>query len=192
MAFNSKKKSKTTDNSSGIVIEKTDLNNKNIKNNQVKGFLTIIFFIPLIGGLWAINYWLSDYNLAKDTLNWQSYPGVIIKKSIGSDRSTGVSGTQISGRSYHPEVEYHFTYQDKKYKSDNIDFLNTPAYGDIKIPQAFLNSLPSEGDYVDVFYNPELKKSVLITGANNSSYFGISIGVVFFLLALVGFKYIYT
>jgi len=181
--------------SSKNLSELSELGQNKSKEVETAGkiFLTLIAIIPLLGGIWAINHWFSEYNIASDTNTWQAYPGEMISKSItgSSNRPTTQTGAQHISGSYYPEVIYKFTYKDKKYKGTKLDYLNLPAYGDKKKSQEVLDSLPEAGKFVNVYYSPEKHESVLIKGTKNSSYFGILVGVFFLSIGLIAIKFIY-
>ena len=166
-------------------------NTKQQSRKIIKYFFLIIAFFPLLGGLWAMNYWLSDYNTAKDSVNWKEYDGKIIDKSIDQCSSAGTTGHQLAGRTYRPSIKYQFIYNEKVITWDKISFLNTPCSGDQKKSQRILDSFPDIGDKVKVYFSSEKKQAVLKTGTKNSSYFGLFGGIFFFLLGLLGLRLIY-
>lgn len=129
----------------------TTKTNKDKETDKViKYFITFIAAFPLLMGLWAINYWFNEFNTATDSVNWEQYPGKILSKDIHYQRPAGQSGTQTSGKTYSPEVEYEFYYKDKTIKWNVIDFHNRPSHGDTSKSQAVLDRLPNIGETVNV------------------------------------------
>jgi len=170
-----------------------DKNSQN-NSNQVKSttiFFTILAVLPLLSGLYFVNSWFKEYNIAVDSINWKTYPVKIILKSVDYYKSAGETGHQVSGKLYQPEVEYIFKYNNITYKSNVIDYLNRPIDGDKRKSQLVIDSLPEIGQPVDVYYSPNYEKSVLIPGAKNSNYFGILGGGIFFIIGLISLKFIY-
>jgi hypothetical protein len=148
--------------------------------------MVLIVMFLLLMGIWAINYWLREYNMAADSLNWDVVPGEIISKDI--QRSASSSRLSNDTKTYVPSVEYTFTYKGKKYKGTNIDYSNSPAYGDTSKSQAVLNSLPDVGQKIDVYVSPDLKHSCLLPGPTNSNPFGIIVGTFLLFIGVAGLK----
>jgi len=167
----------------------TKNSSKKVRSTTI--FFTILAVIPLLSGLYFINFWFKEYNIAVESANWKIYPGKIISKSVDHYRSAGETGHQVSGKLYQPEVVYVFKYNNITYKSTVIDYLNRPISGDKNKSQHIIDSLPEVGQYVNVYYNPDLEKSVLIPGAKNSNYFGILGGGIFFIIGLISLKLIF-
>ena len=167
--------------------------NKKPLQNPIKYLGTAIFLFPLLGGIWGINYWFNDYNLAKETLKWKKYNGVLVSKSIEGDvvsnHNTDIRSTDTTY--YSPNVVYHFTINGNKYKGTNIDFNSHPAYGDKEKVAKLLQSLPEEGANLFVYVNNDLTSSVLKPGTQNMSYFGVLASTPFLLIGLIGLKLIY-
>jgi len=57
-------------------------------------------------GLWAMNYWLRDYNIALDTVNWEKCPGIILSKNVYGGHTATTTSQSNSGMTYSPKVEY--------------------------------------------------------------------------------------
>jgi hypothetical protein len=124
--------------------------------------------------------------MAADSLNWDVVPGEIISKDI--HRSALSSRMSKETKTYVPSVEYTFTYKGKKYKGTNIDYSNSPAYGDTSKSQSVLDSLPDVGQKVDVYVSPDLKNSCLLPGPTHSNPFGIIVGFVLLFIGVSGLK----
>lgn len=159
----------------------------------IKYFGTAIFILPLLGGLWGINHWLKDYNLAKDTASWKQSEGVIVSKSINSkvisNHSTQVTSSDLTY--FMPEVVYQFKIGGDKYEGTNIDYHSHPAYGDEDKVKQFLDSLPGVGESITVYINNDNTKTVIKPGTQNMSYFGILVSIPFFIVGLIGIKFLY-
>jgi len=171
--------------------QKSDSKDRNIRSREIRVFLTIVLTIPVIGGIWATNYWFGEYNLAKESITWKTYPGRILSKQISYFKPAGQTGTQVSGKTYVPDVKYEFEYKGKMYQWSVIDLRNAPASGDQRKSQMVLDMLPEVGEPVDVYFSPEKGMAVLIPGAENSNYFGLIIGVAFLAVGLFGLKFTY-
>ena len=158
-----------------------------------KVFGTFVFLIPLLAGIFNINYWFSDYNKAKETLNWKEYDGILISKDIESEvivnRSTNTSTTNTTY--YSADVVYHFTADGDKYESRNIDYNSRPLEGNSENVVEFLKTLPEPGDKITVYANDDKSRSVIIPGTQNMSYFGLLGSLPFFLIGLIGMKFVY-
>jgi len=135
----------------------------------------------MVMGLWAINYWLSNYNLAVESENWLHVEGKILSKNVVS---------QNSNTTYSASVKYEFTYKNKRHEWHNIDFRNRPTREE-EYAQKVLDSLPDVGEPVTVYVSPEHKTAVLLPGAAGSSYFGILVGSFFLLLGFIWVKLLY-
>ena len=155
-------------------------------------FSTALALLPLLSGFWFLNGWLNEYNIAEDTMSWNAYPGVMLSKKITLNTNNNDTGHQLSGRTYDAVVEYEFTYNNKTIKWNRIDYLNRPSHGNKSIPQSLLDSLPDAGEKVTVYFSPEKRQAVLITGAKNSNYFGLIGGGIFFIIGLIWMKFIYS
>lgn len=159
----------------------------------VKYFGTAIFLFPMLAGLWGINYWFNDYNLAKETLNWNKYNGILISKDIqGEVRKNHSRDVRATGTTYYsPEVVYQFTVDGRKYQGKNIDYNSHPSYGDENKVTEYLQGLPETGEDILVYVNDDISKSVIKPGTQNMSYFGLLASLPFFLIGLIGLKFIY-
>jgi len=163
------------------------------QSRKVLNYIYLLLAIfPLLGGLWAMNYWLSDYNSGKDSLSWDEYDGRILEKTISQCSNAGTTGHQLAGRTYRPTVKYEFTYNNKLITWDKISFLNFPCSGDKDKSQKVLDNLPDINEEVKVYFSAKHKQSVLITGTENISYFGLIGGVFFYCLGLIGIRLIYS
>jgi len=183
-----------TDPQSIKTIQQLNKTQKTIKafSTAEKLFLTFITLIPLLGGLWSINYWFSEYNIAKESINWDIYPGKILSKKVSYFKPTNSTGSEVSGKLYTPEVKYEFTYNNKLLQWDVIDFKNDTASGNIEKSEAILSILPEVGEPVDVYFSAQDKQAVLIPGHKNSNYFGVIVGIIFLSIGLISIKYIYA
>ena len=53
-----------------------------------------------------MNYWLRDYNIALDTVNWEKCPGIILSKNVYGGHTATTTSQSNSGMTYSPKVEY--------------------------------------------------------------------------------------
>jgi hypothetical protein len=176
-----------------ISLEESD--NQNTKANKpldpaIRYFFTIIALFPIVMGLWAINYWLSNYNLAVESENWTHVKGKILSKNVVGQTPSGSSGTTTAGMTYSPSVKYEFTYKNKRHEWHKIDFRNHPSR-EKEYAQEVLDSLPDVGEPVTVYISPEHKTAVLISGATNSNYFAVLVGTFFLLIGFIWVKLLY-
>lgn len=171
----------------------TDSKNSISTTPAIKYFGTAIFILPLLGGLWGINYWLKDYNIANDTLNWNKTSGTIISKSIDSKLISNHSTDVISSDTsyYSPNIVYQFKIGDDTYESSNIDYNSHPTYGDKSKAEMILKKFPEPGEPTDVYVKHDVSKSVLKPGTQNMSYFGILASLPFFIAGFAGIKFLY-
>lgn len=174
--------------------EKTGLVNFSSHSEKIaaRSFFTFIALIPLLAGLWAVNHWFKEYNMARDSINWDVYKGTILSKLVSFHKAVNTTGSESSGKLYIPTVEYEFTYNNQTVKHDVIDLKNHPASGDISKSEAILDQLPDVGEHVDVYFSFDHKKAVLIPGHHNSSYFGVITGFFFLFIGLIALKFIYA
>lgn len=63
----------------------------NSNPDSLKYFFLFLSLIPLLGGLWGINTWFKEYNMTKDSVNWQILPGKIISKSTTTGLTSHLS-----------------------------------------------------------------------------------------------------
>ena len=174
-------------------IDKTDDVTSKKQSRKILNYIYLFLAIfPLLGGLWAMNYWLSDYNAGKDSLSWDEYDGKMIEKTISQCSSAGTTGHQLAGRTYRPAVKYEFTYNNKLITWDKISFHNFTCSGYKDKAQEVLDSLPEVNEKVKVYFSAKHKQSVLITGTKNSSYFGLIGGFFFYCIGLIGIRLIYS
>jgi hypothetical protein len=188
------RKDRPDDSSSGsISLEESD--NHDSKADKpldpaIRYFFTFIALFPVVMGLWAINYWLSNYNLAVESENWAHVEGKVLSKEVVGQTPSGSSGTTTAGMTYSPSVKYEFTYKNKRHEWHKIDFRNRPAR-EKAYAQEVLDSLPDVGEPVTVYISPEHKTAVLIPGAASSNYFAILAGSFFLLLGFIWLKLLY-
>lgn len=182
---------KTTMDVSNVLSDK-DVTDGSKKSNAFLIIFTLVSAFPLLMGLWAVNHWFKEYNIAKQSVHWDVVPGKILSKGVHFQKQVGQSNSQVAGKTYAPEVEYEFNYNGKTIKWNVIDFHNRPSSGDTKKSQAVLDKLPEVDQEVDVYFSAEHRKAVLIPGAAGTSYFGIIIGSFFYMLGLLGIKLIYS
>lgn len=159
------------------------------EENYSKTPFVLLLMIPLLAGILSINYWLREYNIVADSLNWEIVPGEIISKDINRTATSGRLSNET--RTYIPSVEYTFTHKGRKYTGTNIDYANRPAYGDVSKSQAVLDLLPNVGEKVDVYVSPDLNNSCLIPGAQHSNPFGIIVGGILLFIGMAGLKRIF-
>jgi len=168
-----------------------ELNNSSNRVASTTVILSILSIIPLLSGLYFVNSWFNDYNLANDSVNWEPCPGRILSKNVVNFRSSGITSHQSSGLLYIPEIEYAFKYKDQTYKANLIDLLNEPAHGDKSKSQTVVDSFPEAGESVTVYYSPKYDKSVLITGFEKTNYLGLLGGWMFFIIGLICIKLLF-
>lgn len=158
-----------------------------------KNFMAGIAILPLLMGLWAINYWFSEFNTARESYTWVAIQGKLRNKSVDSQhfRSDYSSSKSVTPLTYIPTVEYSFEYKGQTHIGTTLDYLNQPAYGDKRKVQEILDKLPDVGEEVTVYVSPDTSRAVLFRGTKDTSYFGILAGIPFFLAGLLGIKFIY-
>ena len=180
-----------TRNSDLITIDKNQLDQAPPKPtpSYVKYFFISLSLIPLLAGLWGINTWFSEYNMAKDSVNWEKTRGKIVSKSttsgLTSHLSTQGNVYSESTRAVCPEIEYYYKAQDKVYKSNKIDFSNRGCSTNVKDAEKILVSFPEVGDEVAVYLNEEKNITVLIPGAKDTNYLWLLLTSTFFLVGLI-------
>jgi len=185
------KKDSTVDVTQVLNSSSDELNNGSNRVASTTVILSILAIIPLLSGLYFVNAWFNDYNMANDSVNWESCPGRILSKNVVNFRSSGVTNHQSSGLLYIPEIEYAFKYKNQTYKASQIDLLNEPAHGDKSKSQTVIDSFPEAGESVTVYYSPKYDKSVLITGSKKTNYLGVLGGGMFFIIGLICIKLLF-
>jgi len=158
---------------------------------SVTYFYTILAILPLISGIWVINYWFGEFNRGQESKYWEPYQGKMLEKKISQNIDPTVSGHQLSGRTYYPDVKYEFEHKGKTIIWNRIDFSNRPSSGDKSKSQEVLDMLPDIGEPVKVYFSLEKRQAVLIRGSQNSNYLGLIGGGIFFIIGLIAIKLIY-
>jgi hypothetical protein len=161
-----------------------------------KIFGTFIFIIPLFGGIFNLNYWFKDYNLARETVNWNKYEGVLISKDIArEERETDSKKDPFKTITYYsPAVVYHFSMDGEKYRGTNIDYNSHPIDADKDNVIDFLKTLPEPGENITVYADDKsdkTDKTVIIPGTQNMSYFAILIAIPFIAIGFIGMKFVW-
>ncbi len=183
---------KNTENTNNIIITENhymDNQSTNSTSTNIKFFFVFLSLIPLLGGLWGINTWFTEYNIANDSVNWEIIPGKIISKStttgLTSHLSTRTDVYSESTRAVCPKIEYVYKADNQVYKSTKIDFANRGCSTNSQDAQKILDNFPNINEKVNVYYDRKNNNTVLIPGAQDTNYWWLLMTSIFFLVGLI-------
>jgi hypothetical protein len=182
----------TTTDTNTIEITKNDYMNNQATNStsgNLKYFFVFLSLIPLLGGLWGINTWFTEYNMSKNSVNWEIIPGKIISKStttgLTSHLSTRTDVNSESTRAVCPKIEYVYKAGDQIYKSSKIDFSNRGCSTNSQDAEKLLARFPDVAEKIDVYYDRNNNITVLIPGTQDTNYWWLVMTSIFFVVGII-------
>lgn len=111
----------------------------------------IFLLIFLGGGSYYIFRSIQYRKKAKQTLDWPSVPGHVLKSYVFERWSSNVDSTSIW---YEPHIEYEYQVMGMTYTSNQLFIGPAVSFLKLRRSQDIVNRL-TDGVTVKVFYNPE-------------------------------------
>ncbi len=140
----------------------------------------------ILVGCAFISYGLGQMSKAKQSVNWPSAPGNIIRSEKEKHTTTEKSGSSKREVTYYlAAIDYEYQVGGKSYRSNRIAYEGQNRNQTV----ALLNRYP-KGKSVEVFYDPDdPEEAVLERGMKKGSYFMPIFGAVWGLFGLlIAFK----
>jgi len=133
----------------------------------------------LVGGVVAFGFGKPIINDAKQSENWPTVAGEIVRSRVVNSRNSD------GDKMYSAEIEYRYEVDGQEHKSNRVAFGGDGSSSSTSMAKKVTRRYPV-GKTVDVYYDPDLPAdSVLETGTSWSSYMVFGIGMAFLLIGFL-------
>lgn len=160
--------------------EEVPIYNSTVDIKDVKGgiwMLRLFLGVFLVVGLGLVIFGVSEMMKAKDSENWPSVTGVVLKSKVSVDSSG-------DGTTYGADVTYRYKVKGKRYQGDKVTVseVSTSSRGRA---QKIVKRYPKKKK-VAVYYDPEEPEtSVLEKGVSGGSWLMPGVGAMFLIIPLI-------